>query len=42
MLVEYEDWHAENLEYTCNLTGPEYNLTLTFEEGYSIEILNYQ
>ncbi len=41
-LVEYEDWHTENLADTGNLTGPEYNLTLTFEEGYSIEILNYQ
>ena len=41
-LVEYEDWHAENLADTGNLTGPEYNLTLTFEEGYLIEILNYQ
>ncbi len=41
-LVEYEDWHIEDLADTGNLTGPEYNLTLTFEEGYSIEILNYQ
>lgn len=41
-LVEYEDWHTEDLADTGNLSGPEYNLTLTFEEGYSIEILDYQ
>ncbi len=41
-LVEYEDWHTENLADTGNLTGPVHNLTLTFEDGYSIEILNYQ
>ncbi len=40
-LVEYEDWHTENLADTGNLTGPQYNLTLTFEDGYSIEIWNY-
>ena len=41
-LVEYEDWHTEDLTDTGNLTGPQYNLTLTFEDGYSIEIWNYQ
>ena len=41
-LVEYEDWHTENLADTGNLTGPQYNLTLKFEDGYSIEIWNYQ
>jgi hypothetical protein len=40
-LVEYEDWHTENLADTGNLTGPQYNLTLTFEDGYSIEIWDY-
>jgi len=37
-LVEYEDWHTERLADTGNLTGPMYNLTLTFEDGYSIDI----
>ena len=41
-LIEYEDWHTENLADTGNLTGPQYNLTLTFEDGYSIEIWDYQ
>ena len=41
-LIEYEDWHTEDLADTGNLTGPQYNLTLTFEEGYSIEIWDYQ
>ena len=41
-LVEYEDWHTEDLADTGNLTGPQYNLTLTFEDGYSIEIWDYQ
>jgi hypothetical protein len=41
-LIEYEDWHVENLADTGNLTGAQYNLTLTFEDGYSIEIWNYQ
>ena len=41
-LVEYEDWQTENLTDTGNLTGPQNNLTLTFEDGYSIEIWNYQ
>ena len=41
-LVEYEDWSTENLADTGNLTGPQHNLTLTFEDGYSIEIWNYQ
>jgi hypothetical protein len=41
-LLEYEDWHVENLADTGNLTGPQYNLTLTFENGYSIEIWDYQ
>ena len=42
ILVEYEDWQTENLTDTGNLTGPQNNLTLTFEDGYSIEIWNYQ
>ena len=37
-LVEYENWHTENLTDTGNLTGSQYNLTLTFDDGYSIEI----
>ena len=41
-LVEYEDWHTEDLTDTGNLTGPQYNLTLTFEDGYTIEIWNYK
>ena len=41
-LIEYEDWHTEDLADTGNLTGPQYNLTLTFEDGYSIEIWDYQ
>ena len=41
-LVEYEDWHTEDLTDTGNLSGAQYNLTLTFEDGYSIEIWNYQ
>ena len=41
-LVEYEDWHTEDLTDTGNLTGPQYNLTLTFQDGYTIEIWNYQ
>jgi hypothetical protein len=41
-LIEYEDWHIEDLADTGNLTGPQYNLTLTFEDGYSIEIWDYQ
>jgi hypothetical protein len=41
-LLEYEDWHTETLTDTGNLTGPQYNLTLSFEDGYSIEIYNYR
>ena len=41
-LLEYEDWHTENLTDTGNLTAPQYSITLIFEEGYSIEILNYE
>jgi hypothetical protein len=41
-LMEYEDWHTERLVDTGNLTGPQYNLTLTFEDGYYIEIWNYK
>ena len=40
--LEYEDWHAESLTDTGNLTAPQYNLTLTFEEGYVMEIENYR
>ena len=39
--LEYEDWHAEILTDTGNITAPQYNLTLTFEEGYVMEIENY-
>jgi hypothetical protein len=35
---EYEDWHKEKLVDTGNLTGPHSNLTLLFEDGYSMEI----
>ena len=41
-LQEYEDWHTETLTDTGNLTGPQYNLTLSFEDGYSIEIYSYR
>ena len=41
-LLEYEDWHAEVLTDTGNLTAPQYNITMTFEDGYAIEIENYQ
>jgi hypothetical protein len=41
-LLEYEDWHVEKFADTGNLSGPLYNLTLTFEEGYSIDIFSYQ
>ena len=41
-LLEYEDWHTETLTDTGNLTGPQYNLTLSFEDGYSIEIYGYR
>ena len=41
-LLEYEDWHTETLTDTGNLTGPQYNLTLSFEDGYSIEIYSYR
>jgi hypothetical protein len=40
--LEYEDWHEESLTDTGNITAPQYNLTLTFEEGYVMEIENYQ
>ncbi len=40
--LEYEDWHAESLTDTGNITAPQYNLTLTFEEGYVMEIENYR
>jgi hypothetical protein len=41
-LLEYEDWHAEVLTDTGNLTAPQNNITLTFEDGYVIEVENYQ
>lgn len=41
-LMEYEDWHVERFADTGNLSGPLYNLTLTFEDGYSIDIFSYQ
>jgi hypothetical protein len=37
-LLEYEDWHTEKLVDTGNLTGPNSNLTLIFEDGYTMEI----
>jgi hypothetical protein len=37
-LLEYEDWHTEKLVDTGNLSGPQSNLTLIFEDGYSMEI----
>ena len=40
--LEYEDWHEESLTDTGNITAPQYNLTLTFEEGYVMEIENYR
>ena len=39
--LEYENWHDEFLADTGNLTGPQYNLTMIFEDGYHIEIENY-
>ena len=41
-LMEYEDWHVERFADTGNLSGPLYNLTLTFEDGYSIDIFSYK
>jgi hypothetical protein len=41
-LLEYEDWHAEVLTDTGNITAPQYNITLIFEEGYAVEVENYQ
>lgn len=41
-LMEYEDWHTEELADTGNLSGPQKNLTLTFEDGYSIDIMGFQ
>lgn len=41
-LLEYEDWHAEVLTDTGNITAPQNNITLTFEEGYVIEIENFE
>lgn len=40
-LLEYEDWHIEEFADTGNLSGPQYNLTLTFEDGYSIDIMGF-
>lgn len=40
-LLEYEDWHIEEFADTGNLSGPQYNLTLTFEDGYSIDIMDF-
>lgn len=40
-LMEYEDWHIEEFADTGNLSGPQYNLTLTFEDGYSIDIMGF-
>ena len=37
-LIEYENWQTEKLVDTGNLSGPKPNLTLIFEDGYSIEI----
>jgi hypothetical protein len=41
-LLEYEDWHDEVLTDTGNITAPQYNITMIFEDGYVIEIENYQ
>lgn len=41
-LMEYEDWHIEEFADTGNLSGPLYNLTLTFEGGYSIDIMGFK
>jgi hypothetical protein len=37
-LLKYQNWETEKLADTGNLTGPHPNLTLIFEDGYSIEI----
>lgn len=37
-LIEYENWQSEKLADTGNLSGPQPNLTLIFEEGYYMEI----
>ncbi|UTB32389.1 MAG: hypothetical protein NKF70_13005 [Methanobacterium sp. ERen5] len=37
-LIEYENWQTEKLADTGNLSGPQPNLTLIFEEGYYMEI----
>lgn len=39
--LEYENWHDEFLADTGNLSGPQYNLTMIFADGYHIEIENY-
>lgn len=41
-LMEYEDWHIEKYADTGNLSGPLYNLTLKFKDGYSIDIFSYR
>ena len=41
-LLEYEDWHAEVLTDTGNITAPQNNITLIFEDGYAIEIENFE
>ena len=40
-LLEYEDWHTEKLADTGNLTGPMNNLTLKFEDRYTLDIFDY-
>lgn len=37
-LIGYENWEREKLALTGNLSGPQPNLTLIFEDGYSMEI----
>ncbi|ADZ09723.1 hypothetical protein Metbo_1490 [Methanobacterium lacus] len=36
-LIEYENWQTERLADTGNLSGPQPNLTLIFEDGYYME-----
>lgn len=37
-LIEYENWQTEKLADTGNISGPQPNLTLIFEEGYYMEV----
>lgn len=42
IFLGYEDWHEETLTDTGNITAPQCNLNLNFEEGYVIEIENFR